>query len=408
MYKQELIKRIDAVKNAGYQELIGRWSNIQIRKTLESYRQYPEGLIQQLVECLKSNCEVKNTFDNKIANAGNLRYPTGLKSTAIWLVNQSLNCETKLVVENFFDYVHSEYSIGFEVLALSGIDVNESIELTDDLSLIPFSSLTPSFMTEALDPNFLKMKHHLERGHFPQRINFGYRAPKAALTYKVKVVPKTYSSFDAPHNYIDTSIVLDVCRLLTLIDKSTPVILGEWFELDESVPFKEGMGKSYSLPIPEVFSPRDIKLGVVHQKTINELINSYFCIPIKYRKLLKLPLERLNISRRRKNSVDRAIDLGIAYESLFLTDNPESISLTLRKRVSNHLPKSQYDFNIFETIRKFYNCRSDAAHNGEVKDVYQIKNYKEFKTDELLSISDTLMVDSIVKILKTKNMPKWW
>ena len=37
---------------------------------------------------------------------------------------------------------------------------------------------------------------------------------------------------------------------------------------------------------------------------------------------LKVPLERLNQAKRRMKLVDRAIDLGIALELLFLQEEP--------------------------------------------------------------------------------------
>lgn len=409
VFVKELIEKIDATKNAGYKEMSGRLINKLIQSTLDRYREYSKDKIKQVVECLRSNEEVRKVFDNKFANAGNVRYPVGLKSTAIWLVNQSYKKDTSLVVQKFMEYVESGCSKGLAILALSGIEVDEQIIINEKFSIVPFSDLIESSVTEALDPPFLKLENHLKRGYLPQRVNFGYRQPKTALLYNVEITPQTYNSFDEVDNYLDTSIIYEVYRLLTLVDNSTPVILGDWFELDDSVPFREGMGKSYSLPIPDVFSPKDIKLTNNHQKIISNLITDYFNLTDKYRKLLKLPIERLNVSRRRKNNMDRAIDLGIAYESLFLTDNPrDEMSFTLRKRVSTHLSKANYESDVFETIRSLYQCRSDSVHTGEVHEKYNIKNFGKIETDKLLSLSDKMITDSIKKIIKEKTNISWW
>ena len=58
-----------------------------------------------------------------------------------------------------------------------------------------------------------------------------------------------------------------------------------------------------------------------------QLIHSLFArLSGEMKRRLKVPLERLNQAKRRLKLVDRAIDLGIALESLFLQDDPPRVS----------------------------------------------------------------------------------
>ena len=87
------------------------------------------------------------------------------------------------------------------------------------------------------------------------------------------------------------------------------------------------------------------------------------------REKLEVPIHRLNEAVRHDSLVDRAIDLGVAMESLLLAelDDTAQISLTLRLRGAWLLGR---DFGerkvIYSLLRDLYNCRSSAAHSGKL------------------------------------------
>ncbi|HAS6741229.1 TPA: hypothetical protein GRI67_23885 [Vibrio parahaemolyticus] len=372
--------------------------------------------VEKIVSLLKTNPMVVETFDNKAANCGNVRYPINLKSTANNLLLECLEKPIDIVVKNLLNFLASDCSTGVAILAISGIEVGKEIELTSDISIVPFTSLPKSRMTESLDPPYLKLDYHLNRGDLPlhanmatQTIDFGYLAPKAAIIKRVELRPKVYESLDSEHVYIDTSDLKELFDLLTLVKGISSVILGDWFEIDKSVPFFKTHSMSYSIKLPDVFSPNSVLIEELDIESFKLVINSYFDLKYKVRKQLKIPLNRLNISRRKKNNIDRVIDLGIAYESLFLSDNPNKISLTLRKRVSSFFVKTDCGINMFEFMRTFYSCRSDAAHTGEVQNNYSIKGADAvISVESLLDIADTVISKSIIKIIQERKGVSWW
>ena len=240
-------------------------------------------------------------------------------------------------------------------------------------------------------------------------INFGYLAPQAALIKRVELRPKVYDSLDSPHVYVDTSDLKQLFELFTLVKGTNSVILADWFEIDKSVPFFKTHSMSYSIKLPDVFSPNTITIEDNDLIEFKYLIDKYFYMNLEYRKLLRIPLMRLNISRRKSNNIDKAIDLGIAFESLFLSDNPEKISLTLRKRVSSLFRKTDCGIDMFEFMRAFYSCRSDAAHTGDVESHYSIpKSTLVLSVENLLEVADHIITNAIIKTIKEGKVMIWW
>ena len=84
---------------------------------------------------------------------------------------------------------------------------------------------------------------------------------------------------------------------------------------------------------------------------------------------LRLATERLNQIDRRL-PIDAAIDLGVALETLFLSDlNQDQTELTfrLRLRAARFLGKDPPDRKrIFDMVGKLYDLRSKAAHSGRL------------------------------------------
>ncbi|EII3613630.1 hypothetical protein LG579_004605 [Vibrio parahaemolyticus] len=64
---------------------------------------------------------------------------------------------------------------------------------------------------------------------------------------------------------------------------------------------------------------------------------------------------------------------------------------------------------MFEFMRTFYSCRSDAAHTGEVQNNYSIKGADTvISVESLLDIADTVISKSIIKIIQERKGVSWW
>ncbi|MGZ8934773.1 MAG: hypothetical protein ACXW04_07720 [Methylobacter sp.] len=124
---------------------------------------------------------------------------------------------------------------------------------------------------------------------------------------------------------------------------------------------------------------------------------------------MRIPIQRLNQSRRRKNIADRAIDLGIAFEALYLNDrsSTEQISFTFRLRAAWHLGGcAEYRKMLIKMFKMIYELRSKAVHTGKIDQEVKL-NKKTISTTDFLNQADSLCVQSIRKIINDSHYPDW-
>lgn len=111
--------------------------------------------------------------------------------------------------------------------------------------------------------------------------------------------------------------------------------------------------------------------------------------------------ERLRRSRAHRTVEDRAIDLGIAIEVIFLHDIKGGGELKYRTalRAASFLGQQQGSKSaVFKTIASAYDARSAAVHNSRIAKQTLI---------DALPLADQLCVSAIIQIIKDGQFPDW-
>ena len=113
-------------------------------------------------------------------------------------------------------------------------------------------------------------------------------------------------------------------------------------------------------------------------------------------------MERLNSAMRRKTSVDSAIDLGIALESVFLSGQRGGLTFTLRVRVARWLGSTPEERRrLGEVAGDLYGVRSKAVHEGHVPVTVRGR-----PTAELLEEGYKITATAIAKLIGS-GQPDW-
>ena len=114
---------------------------------------------------------------------------------------------------------------------------------------------------------------------------------------------------------------------------------------------------------------------------------------------LEVPPEDI-VNSPTTSDVDKMIDLGIAFESLYLSGS-SNLSLDLRNRASEYLAESQDEQEeLKEMFKEIYNWRSKAVHEGTLS-AKGVKIAEEsFTPSELIKLAQDLCRRSILKIIK--------
>ncbi len=177
----------------------------------------------------------------------------------------------------------------------------------------------------------------------------------------------------------------------------------------------------------ELFNPQSVTTEVLNLRTPKE--NSTITridearvekIKDRYKKLtnlssdveekLHIPVDRWIKSKAEDNPVDKIIDLGIAFESLYVPakvpGKSRKIVYNLKKNASRYLGTNKDNQEkLKKKFKVIYDCRCDAAHEGRLKEKIEIEKDKHVPQSEFITEAQDLCRRSIMKILEDGEFP---
>lgn len=311
--------------------------------------------------------------DGQILNLVNMRGTLNLSSIGEALVRRALEAGAERSVDALFEFIEQDYNPCIEVVLLLGLKVPCTFQLSDDVFIA-----SPDAVPSTTLKHFLK--EYAERnGTFdfisptmPVDYTPSAGSPDSVLFRLTKVRPKFLQPNDAALQHFDIddiNYLKDVSELLSIVSPSIVINRRSYSELQEGAFLYGVTARNWETKYSESGT------GQVHDATLDELedfkrtLSAYFALPKVQREKLKVPIHRLNEAVRHDNLVDRAIDLGVAMESLLLAelDDTAQLSLTLRLRGAWLLGQDFAERQaIYCLLRDLYSCRSSAAHSGKL------------------------------------------
>jgi hypothetical protein len=153
-----------------------------------------------------------------------------------------------------------------------------------------------------------------------------------------------------------------------------------------------------------------VQLTKASAEEVSACLKLFFELETNQRQRLRVPIDRLNKSHVLGiRSVDAAIELGIALESLFApTKLSEGISYTVRTRAARFLGGSQSErHQISNTLKDAYDLRSRAVHSGRFDGDQAPKKWKdESRVRSVLENGQRIVGRSLVKAI-LEGEPNW-
>ena len=179
----------------------------------------------------------------------------------------------------------------------------------------------------------------------------------------------------------------------------------ELFNVDSRLPNE--MGK-FAMP------DHGSGISVINETDIDKAKGLYELLtnlPSKIRGKLQIAIDRWIKSKTSANSVDKMIDLGIAFESLYVPGKVPGkrryISRNLQNNASRYLGKDKADQEILRTqFKAIYEHRCDAAHEGRLDEEVEVDR-KIIPMSEFITEAQDLCRQSIIKILEDGEFPDW-
>ena len=293
---------------------------------------------------------------------------------------------------------------GGAVKALYGVKCSERIALSHEVALVPFLELPSSTMRDYVQSQY---NNQAALGTYGFR---GFILPPLAALYRAG----TIEPLDANEleDYATTEPAtwfaeLDAAALLlALIPKAIPLEAVHWVHYDDpdvAMLCQFGISWKGSDFRPGIFEPPEIT-----GQLVTGLLSSYRALKKGDKDRVTLALHRIIRSRSQTHPGDRAIDLSIALEVLFMkTDSGEHSyknSLRCARLVRTSLGDRR---TIFAQVRKLYDMRSDMVHKGSTDNVWTLNGVKVSARDLVESV-DVVCTESIRRFLLLGSIPQEW
>ena len=202
------------------------------------------------------------------------------------------------------------------------------------------------------------------------------------------------------------------CQVLSLVCNSAVQISLQWRSLAKYELFNLG-----SLAVGQVGWRTDVGLftnsavaGETQVDKATHLYEDLVKLDSNVREKLRIPIDRWIKSKTSQTAVDKMIDLGIAFEAIYLSDISETteLSFRLRLRASWFLGKNQaHRQELMKDLSKIYEWRSKAVHTGKLPNKKKKTCFTPEEVEAFITNTQNLCRDSIMKILEDGEFPDW-
>ena len=311
-----------------------------------------------------------------------------------WLISRGQQVGSMQAVNDVARYLDSETIEVTAILAIDGFTIGgrRNIEL-GKYELVAWNNVA---MTDT-------------KWHVAARGFFGGPHPTAAVIQRHEIRRAHVRPWDSPGSNALLSIepALDVLRCVTAVAGAGFRLLHYWLEPEEWAPWAvycsafgvDSTAHPWSSELSEAVMPQ-LRESVSHLRQLDE----------SNRLRLRVPLDRLNRSYLAgMRSVDKAIELGIAIESLYAPAKlSEGIAFAVRTRAARFLGGSVEERRgTVTTLRDVYDLRSRAVHAGRFDAEGAPKKWRDDAlVRNVLEEGQRLVGRSLVKVIQDGE-PNW-
>jgi len=146
----------------------------------------------------------------------------------------------------------------------------------------------------------------------------------------------------------------------------------------------------------------------IDAEQITNLFGKYLSMNEKIRLPLDISLARLCQAMNTWNDTNKAIDLGIAIESILTKpDTNGELALQIKiigsKLASDDLEKRK---EISSLLNAAYSIRSSAVHDGILKDSYKVNGRGKLRPSIIMDETFPILRDCLVKIIEKNGLTK--
>lgn len=385
-----------------------------ITRAVESSRpspsaEKPEAAIDALQHCIEN--------DPGLALLNNSLLPTGVGSFAhcnpysiamrLWAeaehqpIHQLVKQIEDLVTTNNRSFVRL-------VMVTSGLEISKPLVIDRGLKLMPFKDL-PASRNKDL---FIKSRVWAAFSTFWFSSATDLPDHIACIVKRYRIDPLIVPKPDAHIRAVEPvrKQLLQSIRSLAAHESLAPVEIASWLEIENyRIRLVYSTGGGFSPGHGNPLGSGNFRLQQKDHQRIVEIVRSFQRMDEAERFRLTVPLEHLIRARRNRVYAEKAINIGIALESL-LSDEGEQGEITHKisvrgARFSESSIKKRAE--IRNLLKILYGLRSGAIHTGKLSDFVKIPGNRKYPTEKIQKDGTDVCGRLISKCLKLGHVPRW-
>ena len=322
------------------------------------------------------------------------------------LLRAAIAVGTRKAARRFLECVGEMRGYFQEIAIVNGVRICDNIQVFDGVQLVPFSSSSdplPPYMQplplrgSSID-QFGRMLVVVNKSVSPVFAKPDYGPSSGRMPFEIRTESQECPDFD----------LAEFCQALALACGAAVQPAVDWRYMDEGEIFNTNHATSRILPYVQLsLHPLWLEQPIpvaVSNSGIDEAKALYISrsnLDAKTKAELSVPIDRWVKSKANRNDVDKAIDLGVAFESLYLRNDSPEITFRLSVSAALHLGEDRPEReNIASELKDFYNLRSKAVHRGQFS-----KRSRSSATLKLIKRAEELCLRSLKKVIAEGHLP---
>jgi hypothetical protein len=318
------------------------------------------------------------------------------------LVMRSMKEDVEVAVNWLADLVERSRASGKHIMPLWQLIVETPLTLTQDIDVIPFSMLPPSFPRSWLE----RPSERSLGGWMLPGPSLSTKQPTAAITARAVIDPLFVAEEEFQPGADPTPLLDDVRLCLSSISPTPLVGPVRWFQFDDAqldAVQISGIG-AMPLEIPPTLLPSPIPLDLAAAR---HLVPKFLALPQQVRASVRTSLQRLVQAMLRRAPGDMAADLSIALEAL-LTDEAGEHTWKVSTRagvLTGWDLRSKLDRR--NVIAAAYRMRSSLVHSGAASRMILVPGRGKQPAAAVCEEAGRICAAVIRAIIERGGIPEW-
>ena len=317
----------------------------------------------------------------------------------------------------FYDCVNASSCCFYQFFLLSGIRIEEPVEVFRGITLIPVSESVSELPSHLPHLDVVPSNDH--------RFSVQHLLGKTLLRLEFEVSPVFhrpeggYTLLSGPERHFSIRLnggevqdlnlglfyeALSLASRRSVRGEMTWTSLLDYEIFDLSTGWGIG-GSGWGGVEPFLSLQQPGLLGEPQLSAVKTLYRALSVLSSQTLDGLRVPIDRWMKSMEERDPIDQIIDLAIALESLYVQDSQTEVRFRLAINAAWHLGKSKSDRrDLLEFFQNFYRLRSNAVHTGRLP--RKIDNSSS-DVSEVVSRTRDLCWDGITAVINAGGVPEW-